>query len=258
MYWENELFGEIMVLCNHAEDPAIMVREHWHNYYELLFLDEGEVTQTFDNHIALFQKGDVILIAPKTVHSTFANVPNCRILVVQFRADFCETGLADCAVQAGQNPNLFAMKQLFELLEKEYQQQQLGREEMLRGGLLQLLALLQRVQPAVQGGKVHARHNCIFTYLDEHLEQSLSLKEAAHALGYTEEHLTTLIRQYSGYSFKQYMDNSKIILAIRLLIFEKLPVQEISDRLGYTSASTFARAFRRITGKSPREYAAGM
>lgn len=257
MYWEDHPFDDILVLWNHAEDPNIMVREHWHNYYELLFLEEGEVTQTFDNHIALFRKGDVIVIAPKTVHSTFANVPNCRILVIQFRADLCEITLPDCAVQTAQNPRFSSIKALFELLEEEYRQDQPGREQMLRGGLMQLLALLHRLQPAVQTGKGSARQNRIFSYLEEHLEKPLSLREAARALGYTEEHLTTLVRQYSGYSFKQYMDNAKIILAIRLLIFERLPVQEIADRLGYSSASTFARAFRRITGKSPRQYAAG-
>ncbi len=42
--------------------------------------------------------------------------------------------------------------------------------------------------------------------------------------------------------------------SIRLLQATSLTVAEIADRLGYTAAGNFTRAFRKWTGVSPAEY----
>ncbi len=42
--------------------------------------------------------------------------------------------------------------------------------------------------------------------------------------------------------------------AERLLREERLPVAEVAHQLGYHDVSNFSRAFRRWTGRTPREY----
>lgn len=38
------------------------------------------------------------------------------------------------------------------------------------------------------------------------------------------------------------------------LLNSSLSIQEIADQLGFTDAFTFSRAFKRIQGRSPREF----
>jgi len=40
-------------------------------------------------------------------------------------------------------------------------------------------------------------------------------------------------------------------LASQWLTLERLPIEEVAQRLGYTSQAAFSRAFKRITGSSP-------
>ena len=42
--------------------------------------------------------------------------------------------------------------------------------------------------------------------------------------------------------------------AERLLVEERLPVAEVAHQLGYHDVSNFSRAFRRWTGRTPREF----
>jgi AraC-like DNA-binding protein len=49
----------------------------------------------------------------------------------------------------------------------------------------------------------------------------------------------------------RYVTELRIRLASQWLTLEKLPIEEVAQRLGYTSQAAFSRAFKRITGKTP-------
>lgn len=57
-----------------------------------------------------------------------------------------------------------------------------------------------------------------------------------------------------GTSYQKLKDDIRQDLAIHGLVHERLPVQEVATRLGYTEARSFTRAFRGWTGLSPRAY----
>ncbi|MBA1268996.1 AraC family transcriptional regulator [Pseudomonas carnis] len=49
----------------------------------------------------------------------------------------------------------------------------------------------------------------------------------------------------------RYVTELRMRLASQWLTLERLPIEEIAQRLGYTSQAAFSRAFKRITGKTP-------
>jgi AraC-like DNA-binding protein len=57
-----------------------------------------------------------------------------------------------------------------------------------------------------------------------------------------------------GVSFSALVDEGRRDKALRLLRSSRLPIERIARQLGYTSASTFVRAFHRWTGKTPVQY----
>lgn len=57
-----------------------------------------------------------------------------------------------------------------------------------------------------------------------------------------------------GVSFSALVDEIVCDEAQRLMRSSRMPIEEVARRLGYTSASSFARAFHRWTGKSPARY----
>lgn len=76
------------------------------------------------------------------------------------------------------------------------------------------------------------------------------LGEAAQHLGVSER---TLRRQLAvlGTSFVELVQNTQRLRAERLLAERRLSIKQVADELGFSSVSTFHRAFRRWTGHTP-------
>jgi AraC-like DNA-binding protein len=60
-----------------------------------------------------------------------------------------------------------------------------------------------------------------------------------------------------GTSFTELIDDQRRDEAMLLLRSRDLSIEDIADRLGYSDAANFTRAFRRWTGKSPRAFRKG-
>lgn len=54
-----------------------------------------------------------------------------------------------------------------------------------------------------------------------------------------------------GMSPLRYVTELRMRLATQWLTLERLPIEEVAQRLGYTSQAAFSRAFKRITGNTP-------
>jgi AraC-like DNA-binding protein len=60
-----------------------------------------------------------------------------------------------------------------------------------------------------------------------------------------------------GVTFSTLLDSHRREKALLLLRSHRLSIDEISDRLGYSTVPNFIRAFRRWTGKTPGAYRRG-
>ena len=57
-----------------------------------------------------------------------------------------------------------------------------------------------------------------------------------------------------GRGFQQIKDELRRDAAIEYLLLTQLPLLEIANRVGFSEASTFHRAFKQWTGVAPGEY----
>jgi len=61
-----------------------------------------------------------------------------------------------------------------------------------------------------------------------------------------------------GSTFNGLLEEARRTIAISYLADRKLAAYEVSFLLGYAEPSTFFRAFKRWTGKTPQEYRASL
>jgi AraC-like DNA-binding protein len=80
-----------------------------------------------------------------------------------------------------------------------------------------------------------------------------SLDEVARALHTSERTLKRKLAQRDS-SFSALLDEARHERATLLLGSDELAIEEVAQKLGYTDAANFTRAFRRWTGVSPRAY----
>ena len=66
--------------------------------------------------------------------------------------------------------------------------------------------------------------------------------------------LSRMIKKNTGSTFKELLQNKRLLKAQELLKNTDIPIADISVMIGYDNTSFFHRLYRRKTGMSPREY----
>lgn len=84
--------------------------------------------------------------------------------------------------------------------------------------------------------------------LEQRLAAPPTLDGMAYELGTNERKLTQAFRRKAGLSVFEYLAELRLETARRLLESSKLQIQLIADRVGYSNAGDFTRAYRRRYG----------
>lgn len=94
----------------------------------------------------------------------------------------------------------------------------------------------------------------ICDYIEEHLEQELSLTKLADIGGFNASYLSRLFKQVYDVTITEFINQKRMKHAALLLKSTNYKIQEIAEKSGYLSPHSFARAFRGFYGTSPAEY----
>ncbi|VWC57807.1 two component AraC family transcriptional regulator [Burkholderia lata] len=89
-------------------------------------------------------------------------------------------------------------------------------------------------------------------HIGEHLDGDLSCATLARQFGTSERTLSRWFHAEQGQSIGQYVLDTRLAEAKRLLFSTTLPVVEIQNTVGFASAPHFAYAMRKAFGLSPR------
>jgi len=100
-----------------------------------------------------------------------------------------------------------------------------------------------------------ARINNAILYIETHLSEKLMLNDIAKKAYFSPFHFHRLFSLVVGETVNNFIIRKRIEKAAGLLIHQKeTPITEISEILGFTSLSSFSRAFKKIYWMSPVEF----
>ena len=92
------------------------------------------------------------------------------------------------------------------------------------------------------------------TYIKEHLNEDLSVKETAQILGVNANYLSTQFHKNMGLTFIDFVHRERIRQAAALLKHTNLQIQQIASTVGYNNTSYFTKQFLRFQGMNPSHY----
>jgi AraC-like DNA-binding protein len=92
------------------------------------------------------------------------------------------------------------------------------------------------------------------SYMEQNLNNKLSLDEIAGEAGYSPSYLTTIFRKETSYSPLSYFSHLRIGKACEYLDYTKMKIKEISFAMGYSDPYYFSKDFQKKMGLSPRNY----
>jgi AraC family transcriptional regulator len=108
--------------------------------------------------------------------------------------------------------------------------------------------------PPIVNGLPRSILRQVVEYIDEHLDQDLTLASLAAIAHISPSYFSRLFKQSTKLSPHQYVIQCRIDRAKQLLLQRELSIAEISHSLGFTHQSHFSHHFKRLVGSSPHAF----
>lgn len=90
--------------------------------------------------------------------------------------------------------------------------------------------------------------------VEKHYKKERGIIFYADKLSITPKYLSSLVKENTGKFANEWIDSYVILEAEALLKSTNMTIQQISDNLNFSTQSVFGKYFKRLTGKSPKEY----
>lgn len=125
------------------------------------------------------------------------------------------------------------------------------------GVLNNFFSILQQILPKLQRRKYHSidqRIRKATEFIEQNYTQNITIEMLAAESQMSVSRFFPCFKAELGLTPVDYINHQRISHAIVLLMDHNNSIESISEQVGFESAAYFRRVFKKITGKSPREY----
>lgn len=267
---------KIVTIHYNEYDEAFVFEGESHDFWEMVYVDRGQVEICADAEKRILSQGEVIFHRPNEFHSIRSHHSSPNFFVISFVCHSpAMSSFAKKHIRLGKDLKPFISGILREanrayvilpnrpeLLELERREDApVGSDQMIRSYLEQLLILMIRTEeknePMIFPSKESLQNHLVLEikqYIEEHLEESVRISEICAHLGYSKTYLSHIFHEMSGDTMANYITLRKIDRAKTLVREQKMNFSEISELLGFSNPQYFSRVFKRVTGMSPSEF----
>ena len=277
LFFSGTADSDILVIQHDRYTPPLI---HKHDFYELVYVYEGEFIQQIGSGKLLMHTGDFCLIPPGVHHSldvcNYSIVLNILITEAKFKNIIFNELKADNLISSffigniySENVNDFIIfhtngdRQIQELI-LDLCLEQVNQKDyykyMINADILKLLGLLLRNYertcdvPRIRKKK-DSENFSILQYIEQNY-RSLTLLELAEHFHYSAQHMSHRLKQITGMAFTEYLLQKRMKLAADMLANTSVRVKSIGENAGYQSQEHFIRTFRKYYGVTPGAYRA--
>lgn len=266
-----------------VHEGEVLAYPHWHKMVEIIYVTRGVLHLGVNDVPIVMRAGEIQFINAGETHYFLAS-PNSERLVVQFDFFLFHD---DEALQINGQPGLrqifstmltnsrqwpehvaAAMQRLLLNIHEEDEQKAVGYKYLIKARLLEVIALIYRDIPlnahsparpldatvAFKSEKTLARLDKIFSYVENHYHESLTLDDISEYMGFNAAYFTRFFKSNTGTTFVRFLQNYRLNKAKWLLLNEDIPISEVAERVGFNCVKTFHHVFKQDAGMAPRKY----
>lgn len=169
-----------------------------------------------------------------------------------------EEGLTDERLLACGDIRAPGMEEMMRRLAWELRSPGFGRETMIdllvRGAIVDVVRHIRQSGDCPSrrsGGLSPAQLRRLTDYIDASLDRSPTISELARVCDLSAGHLMRSFRQTTGETIHDHVQRVRIARAQAMLMEHDHSIKQIAHLLGFATPSSFAVAFRRLSGQSP-------
>ncbi|MCR5110139.1 MAG: AraC family transcriptional regulator [Ruminococcus sp.] len=265
--YENQRF--VMLYDN---DEVEQYPTHWHNAVEIIIPLHNGFTVTsggIDYHLS---EKEIIIIPPGELHSmpaqdgrriifqcdnsVISDVPSLESILPVFSSAVHITPTLNKELY------VLARKNILDIYTEYYAKAPMTDVRIYMYLLTMLTAVrefqLTKSEENAAANAVSAdesrKFGLVTKYINQNYMYDLPLEKLASIAGYSKYHFSRIFKEYNGMSYIQYINSKRIKAAERLMADSSLPITEVAMQCGFSSLTTFNRAFRKAKGCTPTEF----
>ena len=191
-----------------------MSQSHYHDYFELYFLDSGERYHLMDDKLFKLQAGDCILFPPQTMHRSYG----------------------DQDMEEEQHSHLDC------------------HDECMQSLLNLIMVQLLRMNQESTGILRETRVTKVIQYIHNHYAEDITLKDLSERFYVSEYYLCREFKKSTKRTIVEYIKQTRIMNAKRLFMETDRNVTEVARETGFSNLTHFNRVFREVADVTPSEY----
>lgn len=250
------------------------VNTHIHNCYELYYFLSGDLTYYIEGQAHTLEAHDMIVTNTRELHRImFHSDAVYERKYIHFKSDFISAyqteeynllhyienrKLGQHNKIAAKDVKAAGIDQLWLDIENHHQNK--NRESLL-------LTKTYFVQMLIALNKIYAKYDAtsldryrydektiqLLDYINHNLSERITLDGLEKAFFVNKYYLSHTFKRITGFTVIEYVTYKRIIWAIDMLMGGR-PALEVSHATGFNDYSTFYKAFKKVTGVSPRIY----
>lgn len=251
---------------------------HKHNYIELQYVYKGELTQVIDGKEITMREGELMMLNQVISHEIKAAKETDIIINFIVKPEFFQYifSLADI-------DNVifnFIMSTIYSNSSKgEYLYYKVSKQGSIKTNMEKII--MELYEPDITSSisikllvglllvnlikhsddiEVYSADNYekklsldILKYIDEHYEEG-SLSSISEQLHLPDYKICRLVKKYTGVTFKQLVQETRLNKAADLLMRTSLPIVSIMQAVGYENITYFYKIFKEKYTMTPNEY----
>lgn len=231
-----------------------------HSYWELTYVDKGELLTTIDGVSYHLKQGDLIFYAPMQFHtqSTFEKISS-SYLTINFKMNFNHADLLCNKIFSLKRDSYFIVTRLIEELSND----NLYSDDLSLCYLKELIIQMLRLdnshfhsKPTTHMQQTYENEllNDILLYIDNNIYEKISVSTLCEHFCISTSMLHSLFRKNMNNTAKNYINELKLSKSKELIRNSTHTLSEISEMLGFSSIHYFSKKFKSYFNISPTEY----
>ena len=249
---------------------------HYHDFCKILFFYKGEAEYLVEGRTYTLVPGDLVLVNQGEIHcpQVRENASYERALLYlspAFLEKYSNPDALDSCFQIARHRHSNVIRlpkeqreHLFELIgrvERELswkpQNRAFGAQTLARAFVLEFLVELNRAVTAGEASYLHSgtmdfRVSELIAYIGSHLEDELSIATLSKECHLSPYHMMRLFKEETGCTIADYITKKRLGLARGLLLSGQAKATQACYQAGFSSYSSFFRAYKKEFGQSPK------
>lgn len=251
---------------------------HSHDFFELVYIREGEINHHLDGKTIPVRAGDYFIIDINIKHKyTQINDNPCHIYNCLFYPEAIDRSMKHCDRFNNMienylikfnisilkyNPTTYVFHdddgRILSILDRIYNESNMadyGYTEIIRCSLIDILvSTMRKITDYNKTIEKNSPTEYIIKAISKNFNKNITLSEISKSLNYSLPYISSKFKATTGYSFTEYLQKYRIEHSLRLLSNSDMKIIDIAYSVGYNDINFFGELFKKYVNMTPSQF----